>query len=79
MQKIFFLTYRWMNVVNEPYNKVLSKLSDLLVGMCDLFSDITTIDEAWEVSKYVFKYNCRFPCTKYDINLMRSVEDQVLS
>ena len=62
-----------------PDDKTLSELNDLLVRMCDLVSDITIIDEVIEVSKYVLKYNYRLPYTKYDLNLMRSVEDQVLS
>ena len=47
--------------------------------MRDLVNDITAIDEAIDVSKYVFKCHCRLPYTKHDINLIRSVEDQVLS
>ena len=62
-----------------PDDKALSELNDLLVRMCNLVNDITTIDETIEVSKYVLRYNCRLPYTKYDINLMRSVKDQVLS
>ena len=62
-----------------PNNRAQLELNDLLVRMCDLVNDITAIDEAKEVSKYVFKYNCRLLYTRHDINLMRSVEDQVLS
>ena len=47
--------------------------------MCDLVSDIIAIDEIIEVLKYVLKYNYRLPYIKYDLNLMRSVEDQVLT
>ena len=43
------------------------------------YCDITAINEVIEVSKYVLKYNCRLHYIKYDINLMRSVEDQVLT
>ena len=66
-------------IVNEPDDNVISELSDHLVKMHDLVSDINAIDEAIEVSKYILKYNCRLPYTKYDLNLMRSVEDQVLT
>ena len=55
--------------------ETLSELNNLLIRMCDLVSDITEIDEAIEVSKYVLKYNCRLPYTKHDLNLMRSAED----
>ena len=63
----------------EPDDKTLSELSDLLVRIREFVSDITTIDETIEVSKYVLNYNCRLPYTKYDLNLMKSVEDQVLT
>ena len=36
-----------------PDDKALSELNDLLVRMRDLVSDITSLDEAIEVSKYV--------------------------
>ena len=62
-----------------PDDKALSELNDLLVRMCNLVNDIIAIDETIEVSKYILRYNCRFPYTKYDLNLMRSIEDQVLS
>ena len=62
-----------------PDDKALSELSDLLIRMRDFVSDITAMDEAIEVSKYVLRYNCRLPYTKYDLNLMISVEDQTLS
>ena len=64
---------------DEVGANVLSELSELLIRMCDLVSDITAIDEVIEVSKYVLRYNCRLPYTKYDINLIRSVEDQALT
>ena len=44
-----------------------------------MVSDITSLDEAKEVSKYVLRYNCRLSYTKHDLNLMRSVEEHVLS
>ena len=59
--------------------ETLSELNDLLSIMRDLDSDITTLDEAIEVSKYVLRYNYRLPYTKYDLNPMGNVEDQVLS
>ena len=60
---------------NESDDNALSVSRDLLVRMCDLVSDITAIDKAIVVSKYVLKYNCRLLYTKYDLYLMRSVED----
>ena len=68
-----------MNVVNESDHKTLMELNYLLIRMSDLVSDITIIDKVIEVSKYVLRYTCRLPYTKYDLNLMRSVENQVLS
>ena len=62
-----------------PDNKTLSELNDLLVRMSDLVSDIIAIDEVIKVSKYILRYNCKLPYTKHDLNLMRSVEDLVLS
>ena len=47
--------------------------------MYDLVSDITTIDETIEVSKYVLKYNCRLHYIKYDFNIMWCVEDKLLT
>ena len=47
--------------------------------MYDLVSDITVIDEAIEISKYVLKYKSRLPYIKYDLYLMRSIENQVLT
>ena len=47
--------------------------------MHDLDSDITVIDEVIEVSKYVLNYKCGLSYTKYDLNLMKSVEDQALT
>ena len=64
---------------DEPEDNVILILSDLLLRMYEVFSDITTIYETIEVSKYVLKYNCRPPYTNYDLNLMRSEEDKVLS
>ena len=64
-----------MNLVDN----VTSELKDLLLRMCDLDNDITAIDEVIEVSKYVLRYNCRHSYTEHDLNLMKSVEDQVLS
>ena len=64
-----------MNLVDN----VTSELKDLLLRMCDLDNDITAIDEVIEVSKYVLRYNWRFLYTKYDLNLMWKVEDQVLT
>ena len=43
--------------------------------MRDLVSDITAID----VSKYAHEYSSRLPYAKYDLNLIRSIEDHVLS
>ena len=60
-------------------DKTLLELSDILVKICELVNDITVIDKVIEVSKYVLKYNCRLPFTKYDLNIMRSVEDQILT
>ena len=60
-------------------NEALSELNDLLVRMRDLVNDITALDEVIEVSKYVLRYNCRLHYAKHDLNLTRSVEDQVLS
>ena len=57
---------------DESNNSIPLKLRDLLVRMHVLVSDITTIDEAVEVSKYVLKYNCRLPYTKHNLNLIRS-------
>ena len=79
MQKKFFLTQKWMKVVNEPDDKTLSKLRDLLIRMYDLVSDIIAIDEVIEILKYVLKYNCRLPYTKHDLNLMWSVWNQILT
>ena len=62
-----------MKVVNKPYDKVISELSDLLVRVRYLVGDINTIDEVIEVSKYVLEYNYRLPYTRYDLNIMRSV------
>ena len=76
MQKKFFITRKWMKDVNKLDDKTLSELRDLLIRICKLVSDITTVNE---VSNYVLKYNCRLPYTKHDINLMRSIEDQVLT
>ena len=44
-----------------------------------MVNDITVIDETIEVSKYVLRYNCRLLHTKQDLDLMKSVEDRVLS
>ena len=62
-----------------PDDKALSKLNNLKVRMRVLVSNIAAIDEAIDVSKYVLKYNCRLPYTKHDLNLMRNVEEQVLT
>ena len=83
-EKIFH-TRMWMehelcSVESDvPDDKALSELNDLMVRMCNLVNDITAIDETIEVSKYVLRYNCWLPYTKYDLNLMKSVEDYVLS
>ena len=65
--------------IDEPDNNILSELRCLLIRIRELISNITTIDEAIRVSKYVFRYNCRLPSTKYDLKLMRSVENHVLT
>ena len=68
-----------MKVVNEPDDNVILVQRNHLVRIHGLVSDITAIDEVIEMSKYVLRYNCRLPYTKYDHNLMRSVEDQTLT
>ena len=77
MQKNFHVR-KWMEQElysiesDVPDDKALPELRDLLVRMRDFVSDITAIDEAVEVSKYVLKYNCRLPYTKHNLNLIRS-------
>ena len=68
-----------MKIANEPDNNIISELRDLLLRMYDLVSDITTIDETIEVSKYVLRYNYRLHYTKYDLNIMKSVENKLLT
>ena len=48
-------------IVNEPENNIILELRDLPVRMHSLVDDVTAIDKAIEVSKYVLKYNCRPP------------------
>ena len=50
-----------MKVVNEPDDNVILVQRNLLVRMHDLVSDVSAIDEAIEVSKYVLRYNSRLP------------------
>ena len=70
-QELYLIEYDVPNDLSD--DKVLSELNNLLVRMHELVSNITAIDEAIEVLKYVLRYNYELPYTKHDLNIMRSV------